>query len=388
MTTDRGARTNGFDPDLGQEFVAPPDPEREEALRILNELLTRNDLDKDGYDRAREAMKRLRPGGSTQGAVVHPLIEALRNTRQPDTALAALEAELVERRPLRVETWGGAKEPERTWLMIDWIPVGRCTILAGPGGLGKSRLMLQLAVGVASGGGEDGEWIFGANPNELVLGEDVRGGAPVVYASWEDEPSEQRRRLAAIQGNTAAWCTPAKLQHLFLVDMVSEGATWGRTDPTYGASSDLLPAGAKLRRLAEQKRAKLLVLDSVAAAYADNENDRGRVRSFVASWDGWAQAHDCAVVIVAHPPKSGDPFSGSTDWLNAARAGITFTKEKIGPKPKAQAPDDREEGWKLALVKANYSANEGYPVRLDKDIKDGVRWRVEGEWPPGAGNDN
>ena len=367
----------------GQEIVAPPDQGREEALRILNELLTRSDLDKDGYDRAREAMKRLRPGGETQGALVHPLISDLRNARQPETALAALEAELVERRPLRVETWGGEKEPERSWLMIDWIPVGRCTIIAGPGGLGKSRLMLQLAVGVASGGGDDGEWISGTNHDELALGVAVRGGAPVVYASWEDEPSEQRRRLAAIQGNAAAWCTPSKLQQLFLADMVSEGATWGSSDATYGAASDLLPAGAKLRRLAEQKEAKLLVLDSVAAAYADNENDRGRVRSFVASWDGWAQAHDCAVVIVAHPPKSGDSFSGSTDWLNAARAGITFTKEKIGPKPKGQ--DNREEGWKLALVKANYTANEGHPVRLDKDTKNGVRWRVEGEWPPESG---
>ena len=38
------------------------------------------------------------------------------------------------------------------------------------------------------------------------------------------------------------------------------------------------------------------------------------------SWDGWARATNCAVLIVSHPPKSSADYSGSTDWHAAARA--------------------------------------------------------------------
>ena len=384
MTTDRDAKTNGFDPDLGQEFVAPPDPEREAALQALNAAIsTDGDLDADGYQRARDALDRLKVGKDAEGNAVHPLVEELRAGRHPTLTLAMIEAELAERKPLRVETWGGQTEAPRRWLLTDWIPAGRCTILAGPGGLGKSRLMLQLAVGVASGGGEGGLWLFGTNPDEMELGAAVRDGAPVVYASWEDEPAEQRRRLAAIYGNTAPWCTPDRLRDLHMVDMVAEGATWGRTGDTFGASSGLLPAGAKLRGLAERVGARLIVLDAVAAAYADNENDRSRVRAFISSWDGWARDHDCAVVIVAHPPKSGDAFSGSTDWENAARAGLTLTKEKVGLPPRGKGvQDDRRVGWKLARLKANYAPGGDSDVyELDVDTKGGLRWQVVGKWP-------
>ena len=381
---------HAFDPDLGQEEMVPPDPAREEALAILNDALKGEDLDSDGYEGAREALAQLRTGGEPQRPAVHPLIEAMRNAKYPEIALPALEAALAERRPLRVETWGGQTEPERRWLLADWIPLGRCTMIAGPGGIGKSRLILQLAVGVASGGGDDGQWLFGTNPTELALGAAVRNGAPVVYASWEDEPSEQRRRLADIASNTTSWCTPFKLQELYLADMVAEGATWGRVSDGYGGTAELLPAGVKLRRLAERKGARVLVLDAVAAAYSGNENDRGQVRSFVANWDAWARDNDCAVVIVAHPPKSGDAFSGSTDWSNAARAGITLTKEKFGPPPPKKNPpkDDRPYGWKLALVKANYAASKVSAFRLDLDVKGGVRWQVVGEWEQGADNDD
>ena len=384
MTTDRDAKTNGFDPDLGQEIVAPPDPEREEALQALNAAIsTDGDLDADGYQRARDALDRLKVGKDAEGNAVHPLVEEMRAGRHPTLTLAMIEAELAERKPLRVETWGGQTEAPRRWLLTDWIPAGRCTILAGPGGLGKSRLMLQLAVGVASGGGEGGLWLFGTKPDELELGAAVRDGAPVVYASWEDEPAEQRRRLAAIYGNTTPWCTPDRLRDLHMVDMVAEGATWGRTGDTFGAPSGLLPAGAKLRGLAERVGARLIVLDAVAAAYAENENDRSRVRAFISSWDGWARDHDCAVVIVAHPPKSGDAFSGSTDWENAARAGLTLTREKVGSPPRGRGvQDDRRVGWKLARLKANYAPGGDSDVyELDVDTKGGLRWQAVGKWP-------
>ena len=159
----------------------------------------------------------------------------------------------------------------------------------------------------------------------------------MVYASWEDEDDEQLRRLSLISGPAAPWCTPTRCQTLHALDLVGEGPTWGMPAGRLASSTPhLLPTGQRVRSFAEDIGARLLILDAAAAAFSGNENDRALVRAFLASWDSWARLNNCTVLLLAHPPKSGDPFSGSTDWLNACRAGITLSRDKIGAKPKGK----------------------------------------------------
>ena len=56
--------------------------------------------------------------------------------------------------PIPWTTWAEHPDPPsaRRWLVRDWLPAGRVALLTGPGGVGKSRLVLQLAAGIASGG--------------------------------------------------------------------------------------------------------------------------------------------------------------------------------------------------------------------------------------------
>ena len=75
---------------------------------------------------------------------------------------------------------------------------------------------------------------------------------------------------------------------------------------------------------AKRYEAGLLIVDPLAAAYACNENDRGLVRAFMASWDAWARDTGCTVLLIAHPPKTDAAYSGSTDWHAAARAVWTL----------------------------------------------------------------
>jgi len=88
----------------------------------------------------------------------------------------------------------------------------------------------------------------------------------------------------------------------------------------------------------------LLIVDPLAAAYGDDENDRGCVRSFMASWNSWAARKHCATLFIAHPPKNAATYSGSTDWRNASRAMLVLEdvdgrfrlsadKQSYGPKP-------------------------------------------------------
>ena len=271
-------------------------------------------------------------------------------------------------------------EPPRQWVLTDWIPAGRVTILTGPSDAGRSLLLLQLAEGVASGGGELGRWIAGAKASELRLGAVVGSGAPVVYATWEAEPDDLRRQLAGIAGDSAPWCSDS-LQDLALVDMLREGATWG------GQKSELLPAGAKLRALAESEGAELVVLDDVTTACDYQESYGEHPAGFLRSWDAWASEHDCAVLIVARPPDRADAFGGSTAWAETARAILAFTSEKVRKIPRGQGVEaDHRSVWKLARVKANYAEpgkRDAYALELD--ASEGLRWQVVGEWPKARG---
>lgn len=215
--------------------------------------------------------------------------------------------------------WSG-EPPERVWLIPGWLPAHRVVLLTGEGGRGKSRLALQLAAAVARA---SREWLPG--------GPDLHQAkpAPSVLATWEDEPEEVARRLRGMLQ------TPGRVEdlgdRLHHVGLAGRGPLW---EPAGGGSrhtstlGELSGVGRWLRRYCERSGARLLVVDPLAAAYACNENDRGLVRQFMASWDGWAREARCTVLLLAHPSKADPAYSGSTDWQAAARAVWTLGLDK------------------------------------------------------------
>ena len=72
------------------------------------------------------------------------------------------------------------------------------------------------------------------------------------------------------------------------------------------------------------------MLDPGAGAFGGNENDRAAVREFTGYMSGWGVDNQCATLIISHPPKSGETYSGSTDWLGSVRSlwnlGLRATK--------------------------------------------------------------
>ena len=317
---------------------------------------------------------------------VHPNDTAARDAVR--TLLAGMQ-ETEAHKPLKWSTWADypGQQPARHWLVEWWLPSGRVSLFAGSGGIGKSRLVLQLAAGIASGGGEVDEWIDAPGQPGLRLGKGVPAeGAPVVYASWEDEPEEIYRRLGEISGPLNPWVTPPGLKTLRVYDMAGRGPVWAPESGRHIATlAEITQVGQELRRHCEEAGARLLILDPLAAAYAGDENARGLVRAFVSDWDAWGRKNECAVVLVAHPPKSGADYAGSTDWQGAVRSMWSLTKDKLGQKPK-KGEDTRPDGWKLTLVKWNYGGPQE-PLQLvwdsTGDVPDAIRqlsWRVAGLW--------
>ena len=209
------------------------------------------------------------------------------------------------------------------------LPAGRVALFAGKGGKGKSRLSLQLAAGIAANGVAD--WLPGEGRSpgaEHVASE----GRPVVIASWEDEREEVHRRLLNIGEDRARLATP----NLHFHDFAGKGALWEPDASIDGSSHTSTKGGPTdasdwLRAYCTEVNAKLLLLDPLAACFACNENDRGLVRAFVSDWDAWARDNDCAVIFIAHPPKSDSVWSGSTDWHSAVRAVWTLGRKCINP---------------------------------------------------------
>ena len=288
-------------------------------------------------------------------------------------------------RPIELSTWAGQPAPEpRRWLVRDWLPAGRVVLLTGPGGIGKSRLVLQLAAGVASGGdGHEDTWIE-APRDTLTLGTAVEPeGNAVVYASWEDEPEEIWRRLSQISGGAAPWVTPDRTSKFQVADMAGHGPIWAPQGGRHiSAMAELTHAGYELRRHCEDLQASLLVLDPLAAAYAGDENARGLVRAFVSDWDAWGRANECAVLLVAHPPKTaGVTYAGSTDWHGAVRNMWTLEKAKRGNGPGKRQEDNRPDEWRLRCEKSNYGPEpEALHLEWDANGDEDLRWKVAGPW--------
>ena len=380
--------------DLTQEEVAAPEVDAVEAwVSLVSDPPQREDLP-ELLTKAGEALS---IGKDEQLAyAVRQLARYGYEGEDAAKARAVARRELEMARPLNVSTERNPAPPPQLWLVQNWLPADRLAMLTGIGGgmhhsfffhgqvsacpaaVGRSRRRRTRRLAVRHRCQRHGEQRRPRRSRHRR----------VSSASWEDGPDEidRRLKLAAEQRApdkvSASWCTPGALgDRLVVVGMADRGPIWG---PKPGAhvstAARLLLPGEQLLELAADKRAALLVIDPIAAAYGSNENDRALVRAFGAALDSWAREHVCAVLLIGHPPKSGaDPYSGSTDWRNAVRSMWTLTKEK---QPKGTGEDDnRPDEWKLTLDKANYAPSQ--PPRLLRRHPEGQESRYLDDTPPG-----
>ena len=102
----------------------------------------------------------------------------------------------------------------------------------------------------------------------------------------------------------------------------------------------------------------LIVVDSIAATFGGNQNDRVHARTFVAMFRRMAQQSGCAVLLLDHPSlsgiTSGTGRAGSMDWQNATRARLHL---------ETVTEDDGGSGRVLEVKKTNYGP-AGEKVKL------------------------
>jgi RecA-family ATPase len=229
--------------------------------------------------------------------------------------------------------WQGKAPPPRLWALADWIPQRQMTYLTGAGSAGKSLLGQQLATCIGLG--------------LPFLGLETRAGA-ALYLSCEDDGDELHRRQDAI-------CLSLGVEPLALsgkLFLASLTGALGNELAVFDDKGRLAPTDAwrTLQRTVQALGIRFVVLDNTAHLFAGNENARNEVAAFANLLNGLAAEIDGAVLLLGHPNKAGDDYSGSTAWSNQVRSRLFLErpKESDGSIPDCDARA-------LVRAKANYA---------------------------------
>jgi RecA-family ATPase len=255
-----------------------------------------------------------------QEALVDLDVEVYLDGRIGDTPLPIFDIDLLD----------GPAPPEQRWALKGFIPAGEVTLWTGGGGVGKSLTAQQMGTCMAS-----------ALPFLRVATEALT----VLYVTAEDSVEVLHRRQLAINDMVAPGHLKGKLHLSSLRGRIGNELCTFDSDGKLVASKTF----TALRETIEVTGAQIVFLDNVAHLFTGNENDRGQVTQFVNLLYSLVKDLGVTVVLIAHPNKSGDEFSGSTAWLNAVRSHIHLSHDKIS------------DLLTLATSKANY-ARKGQEV--------------------------
>ncbi len=214
-------------------------------------------------------------------------------------------------------------------------PAGEVTLCTGKGSAGKSLLAQQLATAAAIG--------------NTALGCFTPSPMTAAYITCEDDAQELHWRQKHIcDAMGIALETLAGKLHL-----ASLRGQLGNELAVFAHDGTLKPTTTyeRLRSLLRETGAAIVFLDNIAHLFAGNENDRYQVAAFINLLNRLAGETNIAIVLLGHPNKAGDNYSGSTAWINQVRSHF-FIEHDV-------ETDMRT----LTITKANY-ARTGDQVRF------------------------
>ncbi len=251
-----------------------------------------------------------------------------------------------ERKPLDWKALHFQTPPERDWVIPHWLGCGYVTLLAGPGGVGKSLLAQQIASHIATG---------------TPFIEPIPKARKVLVWAGEDDHDEVWRRqmnIAEVMGTDLTAYDDLIIESFAGRSCTLVETVFGTIQPT-----------KLIDELAEQVAdygAEVIVLDNIARLFGGNENERHHVTTFVNLVAGACNRYrPTAIVLLGHPAKSeGSEWAGSTAWEAAVRSRWYFGRNLPDAKDDEQGEPDPNIRH-LARRKSNYSALDAVQLRYD-----------------------
>jgi hypothetical protein len=243
-----------------------------------------------------------------------------------------------------------ANIPHRRWLYGTYLIRGEITVLAAPGGAGKTALATGLAVEIATGTELLGEKIYKA--------QDLN----VLFINGEDGVAEIKRRI---------WAFCLAHAHKIGVQSPDRLHVAGANDPKVQRLSFLRTTDRNfsiidrsgfevLESALEALRPDVLILDPlVAFCGGGNMNDNAVMAQVIRELKRLATNFDCAVLIVHHTRKGAD--DGNAEAISGASATVNLARRALMPVSMTDKeaeyfrvlPSDRFRYFKLVDAKSN-----------------------------------
>lgn len=261
---------------------------------------------------------------------------------------------------------------ERAFAWDKFAPVGKVTVLAGPGGVSKSMLMLHLMVYGALG------LPFG--------GFNVSGPLKGMYVSYEDDTQELHKRVHRLasalreqddgMGDLLYDIKGALQKNLLLYAADEEATSWllmdkrdQRSTPARTARVDWLVGFIRHARL------KVLVVDPVVYTHNLEESSPGDMALYMQTLTHIAKAGDCAVVVLHHMHKTAQWATINEINQGSLRGASSFADNSRSVGVMVSMPPKDAPAYGLAAdhattsryavfkhVKHNYSASLGTTI--------------------------
>lgn len=241
--------------------------------------------------------------------------------------------------------------PKRQYILGGFLPLGKVGMVAAPGGTGKSMLLLQLAMAVATG-------------RDLFMWKVTSPGSVLMLAG-EDDDIELHNRVFAIAGAMGYGAAEWQLldAHLYVKSMVAENNLM--TSSERGGETKATDYVGRLLLVAQQiGDLKVIIIDPASRFRGGDENTAQDATRFVEQLERLAQETGATVIALHHvsKAKSGaseqtqDAARGSSAFSDGVRWQLNLRTPTKAEATSLQIPEDTR---KRHLIVANTKNNYG-----------------------------
>ena len=319
------------------------------------------------YDRVLRAT--LKVAGVTLGTIFH-LAKQGGHSSQPLAAMSAAQPiqllPLFDIKEAKVDRFLQKPPPPRRWLLHDTLPLGKVGMVVAPGGTGKSFLMIQLAVAVATQTLLANYWTV-----------DSPGASLILCAEEDDDDLHHRLQdvIAATVGQDPTMPALIK-QRIFIKSMITENNLM-----THSNERREIVLTDYVDRLALTARGipdlKLIIIDPASRFRGGDENAAHDTTRFVEALERLRSATDATVLLVHHASKGSmnadevdqGASRGSSALSDGVRWQMSLSKpSKLTAKKLGIMEPDRYQYVMATITKSN-GAPPQPPVLLKRGPK-------------------
>jgi hypothetical protein len=269
--------------------------------------------------------------------------------------------------PFAIKKLAGRLEvepPPRIWIIEDFIPAGIVGGYMAQGGTGKSFLLLDTCIAVATG-------------TSFLNRFPVPTPRPVCYISAEDKEDEIIRRMYYICQQYDKEFRDKVDQNFYFIDIVGRGGKLLKKDKH--GNFEVTDAVEQLTQNLVKDIGEdigLLVFDPISKFRDADENDNNAGTRFVETIEGIAREfNECSAWVSHHFNKNGNSNvqfqqagRGASSVVDAMRQVYNMSAMSVEEQQNLFESDPSQDGQMLELhwAKGNYTAKFHKPIYLKK----------------------